>query len=597
MSNRLKMAEHQAIIGLAQLGWSYRRIATELGLDRDTVGRHVKAARGNALSHCGGQSAAAAGAGPSGTGPPAPPDPNAAIVMTGPVEGQGRPADSNAAIVMTGFREGEGGAGPLGIAASAAPSTAGGESPPRAGMPGRQSRCGPWRDVIVQGLERGLTARRIWQDLKCEHGFDGDYQSVQRFVRGLKGSTPAPFRRMESEAGAEAQVDFGKGAPIVTPEGKRKRPHLFRIVLSCSRKAYSEVTPRQTTEQFLRCIENAFVYFGGVPRTLVTDNLKAAVLQADWYDPELNPKIEAFARHYGTVVLPTRPRTPRHKGKIERGVGYAQSNALKGRTFSSLAEQNQFLQEWEAGIADTRIHGTTRKQVGKLFEELEKPALLPLPPGRFPCFQEAQRIVSRDGHVEVAKSYYSAPPQFVGRTVWARWDGHVVRLFDQKLQQIAIHAQREPGRFATDANHIAPEKRGGIERGTDWWLGKANAIGVYAGLWAQDVLQERGVHGVRALIGLVSLTRSHPAKTVEHACQVAQSHGSRRLRDIRNLLRRAATARAVQEQFEFVTEHPLIRPLSDYSKVIHAAFDNTPVEDASGFARCPGPPPFQGDSV
>ncbi len=380
---------------------------------------------------------------------------------------------------------------------------------------------------------------------------------------------------MECEPGEEAQVDFGKGAPVISSEGRRSRPHLFRIVLSCSRKAYSEVVPRQTTEQFIRCIENAFAHFGGVPKTLVIDNLKAAVTQADWYDPELNPKIAEFARHYGTVVVPTRPYTPRHKGKVERGVGYAQSNALRGRTFSGLAEQNQFLSEWESTVADTRIHGTTRKQVVRMFQELEKPALAPLPPGRFPCFSEAQRIVNRDGHVEVAKAYYSAPPEFVGRTVWARWDGRVVRLFDQQLRQIAIHAQHEPGRFATDARHIVPEKRGGIERGAAWWLSKASTIGAHAGSWAESILRERGIHGVRVVMGLVSLTHRHPARMIEQACQVAQSHGAHRLRDIRNLLKRSEPP-AQQQCFEFASEHPLIRPLTEYSKLVQDAFDKTP---------------------
>jgi hypothetical protein len=311
-----------------------------------------------------------------------------------------------------------------------------------------------------------------------------------------------------------------------------------------------------------------------VPKTLVIDNLKAAVINADWYDPELNPKIQAFAEHYGTVVLPTRPYTPRHKGKVERGVGYAQGNALKGRTFASLAEENRFLLEWEASVADTRVHGTTRQQVGRAFQQIEKPKLLPLPPGRFPCFCEGQRTVNRDGHVEVAKSYYSAPPEYVGRTVWARWDGRVVKLFDDRMQrQIAIHAQREPGRFATDAKHIVPEKRGGIERGTAWWLQKAhNAIGPHAGRWAQEILRQRGIHGVRVLIGLVSLTHRYRATAIERACAVAQSHGCLRLRDVRNLLKRAA-APAVQEQFEFASEHPLIRPLADYSGLIHVAFE------------------------
>jgi transposase len=545
MSNRLNMAEHQAILGLARLNWSYRRIAAELGVDRETVSRHVRTAVTE----------------PPGAGPP---DSNAAIVIAGSeVDSMASVVGANATIAITGSAEGE------------APAAEANATIVIAGFPGRQSRCEPWRAIIIQGLERGLTARRIWQDLRADHGFEGDYQSVQRFARRLNHGSPLPFRRMECGPGEEAQVDFGKGAPVITSAGKRTRPHLFRIVLSCSRKAYSEVVPRQTTEQFIRCIENAFCHFGGVTKTLVIDNLKAAVTQADWYDPELNPKIQEFCRHYGTVVLPTRVRTPRHKGKIERGVGYAQSNALRGRTFTSVAEQNRFLAEWESTVADTRIHGTTRKQVGKVFAEVEKPALLPLPPGRFPCFQEAQRIVNRDGHVEVAKAYYSAPPEFLGRTVWARWDGHVVRLFDQQLRQIAIHAQHEPGRFTTDAKHIAPEKRGGIERGAAWWLNKASFIGAHAGSWAQSILRERGIHGVRIVMGLVSLTNRHPARTIEQACQVAQSHGAHRLRDIRNLLKRSASP--TQEQFEFAAEHPLIRSLSDYSKLVHDAFEKAPL--------------------
>jgi transposase len=444
---------------------------------------------------------------------------------------------------------------------------------------GRRSLSESFRALIVEGLEKGLTAQRIWQDLRDEHEFTGGYLSVQRFVRRLRESTPLPFRRMECEPGAEAQIDFGKGAPIVRANGKRSRPHLFRMVLSHSRKAYSEVVPRQTTELFLRCIENAFWHFGGVPRTLVPDNLKAAVLHADWFDPELNPKIVAFCEHYGTVLLPTRPRTPRHKGKVERGVGYAQSNAVKGRTFASLAEQNAFLREWESSIADTRIHGTTRQQVAAAFAR-EKPALLPLPPGRFPCFQEARRIVNRDGHVEVAKAFYSAPPEFVGRTLWARWDTQTVRLFDEQLKQVAIHARREPGQFATAASHIAPAKRSGLERGAVSWLASVHRIGAHAGEWAQAVLQHRGVPGTRVLMGLVSLTRTYPAHAIDRACRVAVSHGAYHLQVIRKLLKRSEPV-AEQQMLPLIDEHEVIRPLSEYGKIVGTAFDQTPVTPSS----------------
>jgi transposase len=532
MANRLKMAQQQSIMALARLGWSYRRIAAEVGVDRETVSRLVRASRADPPD-----------AAPGG------PLANAAIPITGSAPANGAIPGSNAAILIPG---------------------SGG---PPAGTPaGQRSRCEPLREIILGKLEQGLTARRIWQDLRDEHAFADGYQCVQRFVKRLGGAgIPLPFRRMECAPGAEAQVDFGRGAPVVRPDGKRTRPHLFRIVLSCSRKAYSEVVARQTTEEFLRSLENAFRHFGGVPRTLVPDNLKAAVITPDWFDPELNPKILAFCEHYGTVCLPTRPRTPRHKGKVERGVGYAQSNALKGRTFTSLAEQNAFLARWEESVADTRIHGTTRRQVGPFFAEVEKAALLPLPEERFPFFHEAQRIVNRDGHVEVARAYYSVPPEFLGRTVWARWDGRVVRIYDERLAQIAIHAQSEPGRFATDDRHIAKEKRGGVERGAAWWLRRADTVGSDVGRWAQAVLTQRGVHALRVVMGLVGLTQRHKDADVDRACRVAHGHGAWRLRDIRNLLKRQDPPE--QERFDFIQEHPLIRSLSDYGRLVHDAFE------------------------
>ncbi len=335
----------------------------------------------------------------------------------------------------------------------------------RDATPGR-SQCEPFRKVIEAKLEEGLSRRRIYQDLRDEHGFNGSYYSVRRFVRRLRGDKPIPFRRMECMPGDEAQVDFGSGAPVVRADGTRRHPHVFRIVLSFSRKAYSETVYRQTTDDFLNCLENAFWHFGGVPKTLVIDNLKAAVKNADWYDPEIHPKIQSFCEHYGTVILPAKPYTPRHKGKVERGIGYVKDNALKGRRFWSLQEQNRHLLNWERHIADTRIHGTTRKQVGKLFREEERACLLPLPAGRFPCFAEAKRSVHRDGHIEVQKAYYSVPPEYTKREVWARWDGHLVRIFNCRMEQIAVYVQGEPGQFQTQKQHIHSEKRSKIEKGT-----------------------------------------------------------------------------------------------------------------------------------
>jgi hypothetical protein len=264
---------------------------------------------------------------------------------------------------------------------------------------------------------------------------------------------------------------------------------VLRLVLSHSRKAHSEVFLRQTTDNLLACCENAFAAWGGVPKTLVIDNLKAAVLRADWYDPDPHPRIAAFCKHYGTVLLPTKPRTPRHKGKIEAGIKYVQSNALQGRVFDSLAAQNAHLAQWEARVADLRIHGTTKQQVRQVFETMERPALLPLPAERFPFFHEAQRVVHRDGHVEVDKAYYSVPPEYLGRTVWVRWDSRVVRIFNAHFVEIALHARQEFGRFRTAPQHLASQKIALIESGATELLRRARLVGPRDGALGRSRLE------------------------------------------------------------------------------------------------------------
>jgi hypothetical protein len=169
---------------------------------------------------------------------------------------------------------------------------------------------------------------------------------------------------------------------------------------------------------------------------------------------------------------------------------------------TSLDEQNHFLLDWEQTVADTRIHGTTRRQVGTHFLSAERPSLQPLPLERFPCFQEARRIVHRDGHVEVERSFYSVPPEYLARSVWVRWDGRLVRIFNDRLEQIALHVKHERGRFSTQSPHIREAKISGVERGAVWLLGQVSRLGPCSLHWAEAMLQARGVEGVRVLQGL-----------------------------------------------------------------------------------------------
>ncbi len=514
MANQLKVAKVLSIKTLYAQGWSQRRIARELGVNRETVARYLSQASKPAKA------------------PPGSTDPKPAKAPPGSQPDQ---QISKPAKALTGSR----------------------------------SLCEPYRETIERKMELGLSAQRIFQDLVSEHGFGGKYHSVRRFVGKLKASTPLPFRRIEVAPGEEAQIDFGTGAPIINDDGSRRRTHVLRVVLSHSRKAYSEVVYRQTTDSLIHCLENAFWHFGGVPKTLVPDNLKAAVHKPDWYDPDLNPKLRSFCEHYDTVLLPTKPRTPRHKGKVERGVDYVQENALKGRTFSSLSEQNDYLLHWETTVADTRIHGTTRKQVLKVFQEHERSELGTLPLERFACFEEGQRVVSRDGHVAVDKSYYSVPPEYLGRTLWVRWDSRLVRILNDRMETICTHATQSKGKFSTLPEHIASEKISPVERGTEWLLNKVSYIGPNTKNWSHGLVATRGVEAVRVLHGLLNLSRNYPSEILERACGTAHSYGAYRLAAIRKLIEHSAPQ---QGEFEFLDEHPIIRNLSDYGDVVRVDF-------------------------
>lgn len=497
MANRVKMAVREAIIAYSRLGWSRRRIARTLGINRETVARYL---------------------GLAGSKP--------AIVPTG----TGEP---NPAIVP-------------------------------AGKSGRISQCEPFKEAVERALEQGLSAQRIYQDLRLDSAFPGRYDAVKRYVRRLKENTPERFFRLECQPGEEAQVDFGRGAPIRTADGKIQKTWVFRIVLSYSRKAYSEVVVRQTTEVFIRALENAFRYFGGVSETVIIDNLRAAVKKPDWYEPELNPKVREFARHYGTVILPTRPYTPEHKGKVEKSVGYVKDNALKARIFDSLAGENLYLLKWEERVADQRIHGTTRQQVLERFQQ-EKPFLRPLPGSIFPCFQEGRRRVHHDSFVEVEKAFYEVPEEYIQRDVWVRWDGRTVRIFNVRFEQVKVHPTVEKGVFSYSDQTTSRGRQNRVMRSAAWLVQKAIKIGPQCGAWADAALAHRGVEAIRPLYGFLSLAGSYTANQMELASSVALEGGRFHLKDIKAILN---IPPAEQEVMPFLETHPLIRDITEYGQFL-----------------------------
>jgi hypothetical protein len=296
------------------------------------------------------------------------------------------------------------------------------------------------------------------------------------------------------------------------------------------------------------------------------DNLKAAVVRACPYDPDVSEVYAAFAQHWGFVPLPSRPRHPQENGVAERSGGYVKSNALKGRRFDSLQALAEFLEHWNCSVAQVRIHGTTRQQVLKHFLEVEQPLLQLLPAEPFGLFQVGTRSVHPDGHVEVEGAFYSVPHTLVGELVRAQWDGHLVRISrigsDGERHAVAVHLAVKAGTYSTKPEHRPLHRPARQQAYEAILLSKIEHIGPQA--LAQAVIADRGVRAYRLLQGLISLTRSHPRERVEWACGYTLGYGLFRYRILRRLLEQAAANAPAPT---LLHEHDVIRDLHVYAEL------------------------------
>jgi transposase len=546
VSNVLSDEKKQQVIALGRLNWSLRRIQKAVGVRRETASGYLKEA-GIAVRP------------PGGWGWPAAAKPAKGVITD--------PAGSNPAIkVITGSAAEPSPKPAIEVITDLAPDSAAGASPPPESQPGRSpsaSACMAHRDVIEVGLSRGRNAMAIWQDLVDTCGFSAGYQSVRRFVRRLQASAaPEPRAVIETAPGEEAQVDYGDG-PMVrdSQTGKYKRTRLFVLTLGYSRKSVRLLTFRSSSQIWAELHEKAFRRLGGVTKVVVLDNLREGVLAPDIYDPALNPLYRDMLAHYGAVALPCRVRDPDRKGKVEAGVAHAQKTPLKGLRFETLQEAQTYLDHWEERWADTRIHGTTKRQVAAMFAE-ERPALLALPLEPFRYYQYGERTVHLDGCVEVEAAYYSAPPGWISRCVQVQWDSHQVRLLDSRTGQLL----REHLRHARGGRRIKDEDRPkNTPLTTQQLLSRADRAGAHIGALCRGMHQTSGEAAVRQILGVLSLVKKYGGATVEDACTAALEMGVCQYRFVRRYLERRVQAPLSLRQVD-----PLIRQLTLYRDVIQA---------------------------
>ena len=429
-----------------------------------------------------------------------------------------------------------------------------------------KSKAAAFHDVIVKKLDAGQSAKSIFQDLATDHNYNESYDSIKRYIRKLKKKHPKLYARIETPPGEEAQVDFGQGAPTLN-NGRYRKPWLFVMTLSNSRKSYQEVVWKQDVETFIRCHENAFTHFGGSVKVIKLDNLKAGVLQAHLYEPQLNPNYLAFAQHYNIAPVPCRVATPQHKGKVESNINYVQDNALKGKKFDSLDEQNAYLRTWDRTWASTRIHGTTKRQVNVMFEE-EKPFLQPLPKEPYAFFKIGERKVSIiDSHIEVAGAYYPIPPQYMGRQVTVHFNTKWIKVYynNKRIQFLSAVAK---GRFHPDKRCLPDHKNGSQNQYIQYLFDKCSDIGPSVIKWAKIAELERKQRAYRSIQGVVSLVKKYPYATVNHACQQSIERGVLSYHVVKELAEALRIQKNIQKEIQFSQQSDIIRSPLDYHNIL-----------------------------
>jgi transposase len=395
----------------------------------------------------------------------------------------------------------------------------------------------PFRSLVVawraQRLE-GVAIHRLLQ----ERGFKGAYSAVRRFLRKMSDVTPDSCVRIEVAPGQEAQVDFGYAGEIFDPvRGKQCRAWAFVMVLSHSRHQYVELVFNQDVATWLKLHRRAFEFFGGVPRAIVLDNLKAGIIRACKYDPEVQRSYRDFASAYGFLIHPCAPRTPQHKGKVEKGgVHYVKRNCLAGRKFAGLRDANEHALQWVRETAGLRVHGTTRRQPLHTFEEIEKPALNPLPAHPYEITTWKRALLHRDVHVVFNGSYYSAPHRLIGKELWVSGTTDLVKIYED-YELVAQHiAASTPGTRRTDAAHIPAEQRAYAEQSADWCRSTAADIGSWAYALVEKLLSERPSDRLPTVQGIIKLRRKYSNKRLDLACRRALFFGELKYRTVRTIL-------------------------------------------------------------
>ena len=409
--------------------------------------------------------------------------------------------------------------------------------------PQTTSSVEPHRAIVEDLRRRGVEIQALYQRLRQEHGYGGAYASVWRFVRALEPEKPDATVRMEVKPGEEAQVDFGYAGRLYDPVRQTiRRAWAFVMTLSHSRHQYVELVCDQSVTTWLGLHQHAFEFFGGVPKRVVLDNLKAAIIQASWDDPQVQRSYRDCAQHYGFLIAPCRPAKPEHKGKVESGgVHYVKRNFLAGRDYTTpqhhIRHANQEALTWTLQTAGQRRHGTTKQIPWECFTQVEQATLLPLPPVPFEAVLWKEAKLHRDCYVVFEGAYYSAPHRLIGQTLWVRGTARSVEIHAD-FERVAIHTRaHQPGQRQTVLAHLPPTKVAGVTLTPLACLDRAAQVGPHTLEAVAQLLAERPVDRLRAVHRLLKQAEKDGPERLERACARALEFDDVSVRTIQTILK------------------------------------------------------------
>ena len=414
--------------------------------------------------------------------------------------------------------------------------------PPLAGQSARQIPQPDWGYVHSELRRKGVTLALLWQEYREVHPDGYGYSQYCSLYSKWEGKL-APVMRQRHPAGERLFVDYaGQTVDVICPEtGEVRTAQIFVAALGASNYTYVEATWTQSLLDWISSHVRALTFFGGVPGMIVSDNLKSAVIQACFHDPAINRTYGDMAAHYDTAVVPARPRKPKDKAKVETAVQLCERwilARLRNQTFFGLDELNaaiRLLQD-QLNAKVTRHLGASRRS---LFEDLDKPALKPLPSEPYVYAEWKQRRAGIDYHVEVERHYYSVPHQLIKQPLWVRITARTVEVF-HKGQRVASHARTSGNRqHSTVREHMPPNHRHRADLTPESIRRQAARIGPNVETYV-DVVMRRRKHpeqAYRSCLGVLKLARSFGNNRLDAACARALEINSYTYQSLHSILK------------------------------------------------------------